>query len=179
MERFDVAVVGAGPAGSTTAYRLALARARVLLVDKARFPRDKPCGGGLTMRAVRQLPFPVEQAVGAGAEFRDGARVTIESERELRVDGEPVEVEALIGADGANGITARTLGLGGGIVNGVALEGNLPYKKLPPGGWRGMLVLELATVPGGYGWIFPKGDHVNVGVGGWGEEGPRLRQHLG
>jgi flavin-dependent dehydrogenase len=39
-------------------------------------------------------------------------------------------------------------------------------------------VLELATVPGGYGWIFPKGDHVNVGVGGWGEEGPRLRQHL-
>jgi flavin-dependent dehydrogenase len=41
-----------------------------------------------------------------------------------------------------------------------------------------MLVLELATVPGGYGWIFPKGDHVNVGVGGWGEEGPRLRQHL-
>jgi flavin-dependent dehydrogenase len=41
-----------------------------------------------------------------------------------------------------------------------------------------MLVLELATVPGGYGWIFPKGDHVNVGVGGWGSEGPRLRQHL-
>ena len=221
MERFDVAIVGAGPAGSTAAYRLARARARVLLVDKARFPRDKPCGGGLTMRAVRQLPISVEpvvedritrarcrlrygpvieresaqvlclmtqrrrldaflaeQAVDAGAEFRDGVRVTIESERELRVDGEPVHVDALIGADGANGITARTLGLGGGIVNGVALEGNLPYDELPPDSWRGMLVLELATVPGGYGWIFPKGDHVNVGVGGWGEEGPRLRQHL-
>jgi geranylgeranyl reductase family protein len=222
MQRFDVAIVGAGPAGSTTAYRLARARARVLLVDKARFPRDKPCGGGLTMRAVRQLPFSVEpvvedritrarcrlrygpvieresaqvlclmtqrrrldaflveQAVEAGAEFRDGVRVTIESERELRVDGELVQVDALIGADGANGITARTLDLGGGIVNGVALEGNLPYEALSPDGWRGMLVLELATVPGGYGWIFPKGDHVNVGVGGWGEEGPRLRQHLG
>ena len=63
VERFDVAVVGAGPAGSTTAYRLARARARVLLVDKARFPRDKPCGGGLTMRAVRQLPFSVEPVV--------------------------------------------------------------------------------------------------------------------
>ena len=221
MERFDVAVVGAGPAGATTAYRLARARARVLLVDKARFPRDKPCGGGLTMRAVRQLPFSVEpvvedritrarcrlrygpvieresaqvlclmtqrrrldaflveRAVEAGADFRDGVRVTIESEQELRVDGELVQVEALIGADGANGITARTLGLGGGIVNGVALEGNLPYDELPPDSWRGMLVLELATVPGGYGWIFPKGDHVNVGVGGWGEEGPRLREHL-
>jgi geranylgeranyl reductase family protein len=221
VERFDVAVVGAGPAGSTTAYRLARAHARVLLVDKSRFPRDKPCGGGLTMRAVRQLPFSVEpvvedritrarcrlrygpvieresnqvlclmtqrrlldaflveEAVNAGTEFRDGVRVTVESERELRVDGEPVHVDTIVGADGANGITARTLELGGAIVNGVALEGNLPYDALPPGEWRGMLVLELATVPGGYGWIFPKGDHVNVGVGGWGEQGPRLREHL-
>jgi len=56
VERFDAIVVGAGPAGSTTAYRLARAGARVLLVDKARFPRDKPCGGGLTLRAVKQLP---------------------------------------------------------------------------------------------------------------------------
>jgi geranylgeranyl reductase family protein len=221
MQRFDVAVVGAGPAGSTVAYRLARAHARVLLVDKARFPRDKPCGGGLTMRAVRQLPFSVEpvvedritrarcrlrygpaieresdqvlclmtqrrrldaylveRAVEAGAEFRDGVRVRVESDTELRVGGEPIEVGALIGADGANGVTARSLGLAGGIVNGVALEGNLPYERLPHNGWRGMLVLELATIPGGYGWIFPKADHVNVGVGGWGEEGPRLRHHL-
>src|SRR6266481_1397859 len=56
MERFDVLVVGAGPAGSAAAIRLAEAGASVLLVDKARFPRDKPCGGGLTMRAVRQCP---------------------------------------------------------------------------------------------------------------------------
>src|SRR5207302_1511460 len=56
MQRFDVLVVGGGPAGSTTAYRLAEGGASVLLVDKARFPRDKPCGGGLTMRAVRQCP---------------------------------------------------------------------------------------------------------------------------
>src|SRR5262245_10101326 len=55
MKNFDVLVVG-GPAGSTTAYRLAEAGASVVLVDKARFPRDKPCGGGLTMRAVRQCP---------------------------------------------------------------------------------------------------------------------------
>jgi geranylgeranyl reductase family protein len=221
MERFDVAIVGAGPAGSTAAYRLARARARVLLIDRARFPRDKPCGGGLTMRAVRQLPFSVEpvvedritrmrcrlqygpgierestrvlclmtqrrlldaflveQAVAAGVEFRDGVHATIDSETELRVDGKPVEVGALIGADGANGITARSLGLGGAIVNGVALEGNLSYEELPPSGWRGTLVLELSAVPGGYGWIFPKGDHVNVGVGGWGREGPQLRRHL-
>ena len=221
MEKFDVAVVGAGPAGSTTAYRLARAHARVLLIDKVRFPRDKPCGGGLTTRAVRQLPFSVEpvvedritrarcrlkygrvlerssekvlclmtqrrrldaflveQAAAAGADFRDGVRAEIESDRTIRIDGRPAQVDAVVGADGANGVTAKALGLGGGIVNGVALEGNLPYDRLPRGDWRGMLVLELATVPGGYGWIFPKGDHVNVGVGGWGSEGPRLRSHL-
>jgi flavin-dependent dehydrogenase len=122
--------------------------------------------------------FLVEQAAAAGAEFRDGVHVSVESDTRLRVDGEPVEVGALIGADGANGITARSLGLGGDIVNGVALEGNLPYEGLPPDSWRGLLVLELAVVPGGYGWIFPKGDHVNVGVGGWGEQGPHLRRHL-
>src|SRR6266542_2314698 len=63
VECFDVAVVGAGPAGSTTACRLSRAHARVLLIDKVRFPRDKPCGGGLTTRAVRQLPFSVEPVV--------------------------------------------------------------------------------------------------------------------
>jgi len=122
--------------------------------------------------------FLVEQAVAAGVEFRDGVQVAIDSETELRLDGRPVEVGAVIGADGANGITARSLGLGGAIVNGVALEGNLSYQELPDGAWRGRLVLELGTVPGGYGWIFPKGDHVNVGVGGWAHQGPHLRRHL-
>jgi flavin-dependent dehydrogenase len=41
--RWDVVVVGAGPAGATTALLLARAGASVLLVDRARFPRDKPC----------------------------------------------------------------------------------------------------------------------------------------
>src|SRR5205809_2743183 len=118
VEQFDAIVVGAGPAGSTAALRLAGGGARVLLLDRERFPRDKPCGGGLTYRAVRQLPVPVDpvvedvvdrfelglrygsrferggkgplvlmtqrrrldahlaaEAAGAGADFRDGAKV--------------------------------------------------------------------------------------------------------
>ena len=63
VERFDAIVVGAGPAGSTSALRLARAGARVLLLDRARFPRDKPCGGGLTYRAVRELPVSVDPVV--------------------------------------------------------------------------------------------------------------------
>ena len=60
---YDVAIIGGGPAGSTAAYRLATAGARVLLVDKATFPRDKPCGGGVTGRAARLLPFSIEPVV--------------------------------------------------------------------------------------------------------------------
>ena len=180
---WDAIVVGAGPAGSLAAYRLAQAGARVLLLDRASFPRDKPCGGGLTLRAVKQLPFGVdpvvehvvdrmafrlgygpwyerqaaeplilmtqrrlldaflaEQAASAGAEFRDGERVTAVAEDEdgvtVTVAGRTERCRLLLGADGANGITARQLGLCAEPTYGVALEGNLPYGDADPSRYR-------------------------------------------
>ena len=47
MTRFDVVVEGAGPAGATAAYYLAKQGRSVALVDRAKFPREKACGGGL------------------------------------------------------------------------------------------------------------------------------------
>ncbi len=221
MPRYDAIVVGAGPAGSTAAYRLAEAGASVLLLDRARFPRDKPCGGGVTIRALRQLPFSIdpvvegvvhsfelrighrhgfersaaeplalmtqrrrldaylaERAVAAGAELRDGARVTRARGTSVEADGELFEGTVLIAADGANGVVARSLGLAVECDRPVALEGSIRYGAVARERYAGRLVLEFGTVPGGYGWIFPKGDHVNVGVGGWASEGPRLREHL-
>ena len=63
----DVLVVGAGPAGSSTALRLAQAGLDVLLLEKSTFPREKVCGDGLTPRAVKQLVsmgIPVEAGDG-------------------------------------------------------------------------------------------------------------------
>src|ERR1700757_467490 len=60
---YDAIVVGAGPAGSTCAYRLASAGASVLLLDRAHFPRDKPCGGAVTARALRELPVEIDDVV--------------------------------------------------------------------------------------------------------------------
>ena len=51
----DVRVVGAGPGGSAAAYHLARHGADVLMVDRARFPREKVCGDGLTPRGVAAL----------------------------------------------------------------------------------------------------------------------------
>ena len=51
----DVLIVGAGPAGSSAAAWAARAGREVTLIDKETFPRDKPCGDGLTPRAIKEL----------------------------------------------------------------------------------------------------------------------------
>ena len=207
MAAHDVAVIGAGPAGSTCAYRLARAGARVLLLDKARFPRDKPCGGGVTMRAARLLPFSIEPVVedvidrvecrldfGPRFERRSHAPLAYMTQRKrldhflleraaeagaevregVTLDAREVDADVVVCADGCNGTSTKQLGFAPEVVHGVALEANFPHDVR----YARTMVLEIASVPGGYGWIFPKGDHVNVGVGGWASEGPSLRMHL-
>jgi len=56
VEEYDVAVVGAGPAGSSAAAAAARAGARVVLLDRAAFPRYKTCGGGLIGPSLANLP---------------------------------------------------------------------------------------------------------------------------
>ena len=72
----------------------------------------------------------------------------------------------------------RVSGLDAGIVRGVALEGNVPWSLLDADRFATTAVIEFGAPPGGYGWLFPKGDHANLGVGGWESEGPHLREHL-
>ena len=69
-DRWDVVVVGAGPAGATTALLLARAGASVLLVDRARFPRDKACSEYLspaTTEILERLGGDILDAVEGGA----------------------------------------------------------------------------------------------------------------
>ena len=53
----DVIIVGAGPAGSMAAYDIAKGGGSVLLLEKARFPRYKVCGAGLTHKILKEIPF--------------------------------------------------------------------------------------------------------------------------
>jgi geranylgeranyl reductase family protein len=224
-QKYDAIVVGAGPAGSTAARHLARAGAKVLLVDKAKFPRDKPCGGGLTFRAdsandldfspvtERQIygvrisagmgprfdrtstqllarmtqrskldHFLAEHAAGAGADFRDGHAVrSIEIDgatARVRANGDVYEARVLIGTDGVNGQTAQALGLQPLGEHAVAFEANYPADAALMERWERFIALDLGGIPGGYAWVFPKGDHLNIGVGGWKYVGPTLRDRL-
>lgn len=62
---YDAVVVGGGPSGGFAAYKLAQRGARVLLLERRKVPRPKPCGGGLTPKAYRQLDFPIHDLVCA------------------------------------------------------------------------------------------------------------------
>ena len=219
---WDVIVVGAGPGGSTAAYDLAQAGASVLLLDRAGFPRDKPCGGGVLVSALNLLPysldpvteqtitafrvryrrswqfehryhqplaimtqrsrldaFMAEQAVAQGAAFRDGSPVRdIDGTVVSLANGDVHQAAVIVAADGANGIVRRTLGLPR-LRGAVALEGNASRTgQLAGERWSDAVGLELGSVPGGYGWVFPKADHCNVGLGGFPAAAPTLRTEL-
>lgn len=66
MERCDALIVGGGPAGSACARALCLAGWQVTVLDRARFPRDKVCGGWLTPEVFALLDLEPDRYRAAG-----------------------------------------------------------------------------------------------------------------
>jgi geranylgeranyl reductase family protein len=105
MAHFDVVIVGAGPAGSWTAFRLASRGVRVGVLD-ASHPREKPCGGGLTGRALALVSPALEPASMASvritsARFTHRARsAVVELDADDRADL-PLMVSGRRAFDGA------------------------------------------------------------------------------
>jgi geranylgeranyl reductase family protein len=233
MSTYDAIVIGAGPAGNTAARLLACGGASVLLLEKHRLPRDKPCGGGVTLRAAAALDidlspvvertiygvrfslrlgpsfdrrhgeplsymtqrrrldeFLAERAAESGVDLHDGEAVrAIELAGSngagsplmpvtVRTDRDSYDARLLIGADGANGPAGQALGLRREYEEAVALEGNVEFTRDVPDDWQEYAGLDLGGLAGGYGWVFPKGDHLNVGVGSWKYAGFTLRPKL-
>jgi geranylgeranyl reductase family protein len=94
----EVLVVGAGPAGATAARTLALAGVRVRLLDRSMFPRNKPCGGGISLRVVKRFPY------------LDGAlsRISTHLLSRLRLEG-PDGDATVIESDGPAALMIRRL----------------------------------------------------------------------
>lgn len=77
---YDVIIVGAGPAGATLGYELARKGIEVLVLEKEKLPRYKPCAGGITVKTANLLDFdiaPVAQHVVYGV------RVTYKNNKEF------------------------------------------------------------------------------------------------
>ena len=118
MERFDVAIVGAGPAGCRAAWRLARAGARVAMLDGSH-PREKPCGGGVTGRALDVVRDAIDcgriEAVRiSGATFEHGSRRV-----RMTFDDDPSASPGLVVASRARfdaALLAAAVGAGAAIV---------------------------------------------------------------
>ena len=210
---WDVAVIGAGPAGLAAANAAATAGARTVVLERAAHPRYKTCGGGLmgaSLSAVADLgQLPARDRITAMTftlrgrreytqrhrtpllamvmrdEFDDALRRRAESAGAVvrqrtavrgitrdsagtaaavrLADGTMVTARAVIGADGSAGITARHVGAEFGQVD-LGLEKDIEVPADIAGQWRGRVLLDLGTRPGSYGWVFPKGGRLSVGV---------------
>lgn len=210
--RYDVVVVGTGPAGSTTAYHLARAGLRVALVEREALPRHKTCGGGVVPRAVRWLPAditpvvehecravavgllpqgwsfvcrradpiirmtrraPLDQllagaAVGAGAELlapcRLGALVHQPGGLRLESDRGPLDASVVVAADGATGAVSGAAGWTAGRRAAPALEIEAQVDGATLARFGGCARVDFGIPRQGYAWVFPKADHLSVGV---------------
>jgi geranylgeranyl reductase family protein len=110
----------------------------------------------------------LDRALAAGAEIRQRALVRAitpgDGFAEVRLgDGSTVTASVVIGADGSSGVTARHVGVRFDQVDlGLELEMAIPPAAARE--WAGRVLLDWGKIPGSYGWVFPKGDRLTVGV---------------
>ena len=110
----------------------------------------------------------VERAREAGARVVEGAavRAVRRDEGGFRVEAGEASLAAryVVGADGANSAVARSLGLGRGLAECVALEAEVGAGAAALARWRGCMNLDLGYRPWGYAWVFPKREVLSIGV---------------
>ncbi len=114
--------------------------------------------------------FLVEKARDAGAEIHEQEKVThVEEGKDsvlVMTDKNTYFANILIGADGVNGKVARSIGLKPKKRTAVLIEGEVKVKEKVFNKAGDEILFDFGSVPYGYGWIFPKADHLSIGVGG-------------
>ena len=118
----------------------------------------------------RMDQFLLDKALKAGARVLFGEQVMEVSQDIVRVRIKTKSgshtAKILIGADGASSAVARQAGLRENILPGLAWEAEIKADEEVVKRFSQTVFLDWGAFPGGYGWVFPKGDHFSVGVGG-------------
>jgi len=123
-----------------------------------------------SLRMVMRADFDAHLLRHAQADVREGIAVRTVSEAEAKVvvttrSGERMSTDYLIAADGANSIIARSLGLRSQrvLAGAIEVEANVPADIQAR--FANSPLLIFGDLPVGYLWIFPKSDHLSVGIG--------------
>ena len=143
---------------------------------RARYARE----AGAFLPMVRRADLDaalVRCAQEAGAELQTGTTVAGYDEQPdgvvVRTSGGPVRARAVVGADGSGSRAATHVGVVCAQVD-LGMEAELPVQP----GWERHVLLDWGPVPGSYGWVFPKGDRLTVGVIGDRARGGQVRQYF-
>jgi geranylgeranyl reductase family protein len=110
----------------------------------------------------------LRRAVAQGAVVRQRAPVrALDAEadraRARLADGSSVSAKVVIGADGSSGVSARHVGVEFAQVD-LGLELEMAAPAAVGRQWAGRILLDWGRIPASYGWVFPKGDRLTVGV---------------
>ncbi len=149
--------------------------------DQAVFLKEMNRVAGCTVLRSEFDAWMVQRARTAGAQFHPRTRV----ERvEARDSGVAVHTSAglfhgrlLLAADGVSSVIRQQV-FGRALVQyAPAVEALIPIPRNVAAVWRDRILFDLGGMPRGYGWIFPKRDHLNVGVYSL-FGGPGIRGHL-
>jgi len=139
---------------------------------------------GALVRSVTQDADTVRLRVNALATAPAAGSAAPAADAGARGD-EEVRARVVIGADGSAGITARHVGVTYDQVDlGLEVDVPMPRATAGPGrdsaraDWAGRLLIDWGPLPGSYGWVFPKGDLLTVGVIAARGQGEATRAYL-
>ena len=99
-----------------------------------------------------------------------------DSEVEVSTSTGDFRSQFVAGADGVGSVVAKALGLKGNADHGVAIQTEVRVSEEQLSRWKSQVVVDLARIAGGYAWVFPKSDHLSVGLASLGSKTKDLRQ---